>query len=124
MLLSYLKVQVFGVISTFVSSNVVSFESAGNGAFRRLFDDCDAGDVCVGAGGLDFIYALSKLTVLLATALGLGDALCLVSFQLLVIDGDRATSLLVGWQRSVERSGSWLGWGPQCSSLWVYCSGL
>lgn len=104
--------------------NVVGLQSTGDRALRRLFDDGDATDVCIGAGGLDFIYTLTELTVLLATALGFSDALCFVSFQLFVIYGDRATSLLVRWQRSIERSGSWLGRGHQGSSLGIDGSGF
>lgn len=97
MFLPYLKVKVFGIVSTFKRSNVVSFESTGDGAFRRLFDHGDASDVGIGAGGLHFIYALAKLAVLLAAALGLSYTFCFVSFQLFMVHGDRATSLLVCW---------------------------
>ena len=124
MLLSYLEVEVSGVILRFISSHVVRLESTRNGPLRCLFDDGDATNVRVYAGSLDLVYALTELTVLLATALGLSDALGFVPFQLFVIHGDRATSLLVSWQWSVKWSGHWLGWGPQGSCLRIHRSGF
>jgi hypothetical protein len=121
--LSYLEVEVSQRIA-FISSHVVRLESTCNRSLRRLFDDGDATNVRVCAGGLDLVYALTELTVLLATALGLSDAFGFVSFQLFVIHGYRATSLLVSWQWSVKRSGPWLGWSRQGSSLWIHRSGF